>query len=790
MERAASLPVVSSGLSLASSTVITAGLGLFFWIIASRIYVDEAEFGVGATAISTMMMLADLACVGLRTGLVKFVPTLGSQRPRIVTQAYSIAFVTSSTVAMVFLVGLGLWAPRLSALTATLVTAVFFVLATSFWSTFILEDSVLTGIRKARWVPVENAVFGVAKIALLWPMSTISSELGVFLAWALPVFPIVIGVNLLIVVRTLRAQPPAQPQPGDEPIAPALTVHGTRNATSAADLGLPGLLSYSSADWLASVARLAATGVGPLLVLGVVGQAAAGYFNIAWLVAYTTFLLSINVSDAMLAESSFDLGDLNANSRHALLLSLALTAPIVLVGVTGAPLILNIFGQRFADNGSGLLRLLLLAAIPNVAYQTFLGRLRSLGRMRAVIALEAALATVVLAVGVVALRRMGLAGIGLAWLIGLGSLGLIAVIVETQWWWASQLDTRLVRTLGRRLGWFRRPRVSPEAQRLLAGTVASADINPSGPPTWVSINDERWEARINSADRVHTIVIPCAPMARSTVRRHARILDELRTDSRLESLRSLLPTVKPVTDQLGRDGLVISRPHGITGTELLIGGRGHRSTPDGRWSRFDGDPDRFCQRVVEAIEPLYRVTTDRRAPTDRELRSWVDEPIDRIGARGRATKSELDGLRRLLRTELEDHELIICRGHGQLTPGHVVVHGETGELSAILGWTQSDCTPYGLDYTTLRITAEAAARSEELGAVVRSALDDPERLLPTDRAETPTLALPNRVSILLAWLLLVGQDQPSGTAVLPNLFWASRNVQPVLAAVSGATEVW
>ena len=750
---------------MASSTIVTAGLGLLFWILASRIYTDDSNFGVGATAVSTMMMLADLACVGMRTGLVKFVPSLGLRRGRIVSRAYLIAMAVATTVAAVFLLGLSLWAPRLGALTETVLVAVFFVAATACWSVFILEDSVLTGIRKTVWVPVENAIFGLAKIALLWPMSLLSPDLGVFWAWALPVFPIVIGVNTLI-ARQFRKAAESE----------SVVAEDATDAAGDERLGLRPLLSYSSADWLASVARLAATGIGPLLVLGILGQAEAGYFNIGWLIAYTTYLLSINVSDAMLAESSFDRGDLNGNSRQALLLSLALTVPIVIVGSLAAPYILRIFGQSFADNATVLLRFLLLAAIPNVAYQIFLGRLRSQGRMRAVIALEATLAAVVLAVATLALRTQGLGGIGLAWLIAFGLLGLLAVLVETQWWWASRLDTSFVRSVGRRVDRLRRDSVPDQSNAHLQLALTDANIVPSGPPSWGSVADDLRRARVADTEAVHDVYLATTATGLVGLENLHSTMTDLRAVGRDTNHGLLLPTVGPVTATAAGDHVVLSSPSGRSGSDHLTSSR------NGTAAAIT-----LIAQIQDTIVDLHHKTGERRTATELELQAWIDQPLERIRSNGRATQSELDNIAEILRAELSDHELDIAQIHGALLPTNVIVD-DAGRPVALRGWRTTTTAPRQIDVATLALAAEAVVEGEELGVVVERSLrsSEPGPVLATVQDEFEPLS--TRAVVLLAWLLLVGRDRPSGSAVLPNLFWASRNVQPVVAAVAEATE--
>ena len=394
-----------------TGTILTSALGLVFWIVAANLY-DVADFGVATTAIYTMLMLADVAALGLRSGLVRYLPLSGRATGRTIVWGYGLAAASAGLTGVGFLVGLDLWAPDLDELTATALTFAFFAVATSCWALFNLQDAVLVSLRKAPWVPIENGIFGLLKIALLFPFAAWSPRLGIFWAWTLPVFPIVVAINVLV-ARQVRGR--TRPVGGTERSGPPLR----------------DMLLFSLADWLSSVARLAAFVIIPLMVLAVEGKVRAGYFNVAWIITFAVFTLSINAAHALLAENSHEQDKEQRNTMQAGLLSLGLTVPIAVVGVVGAPLLLLVYGSDFSDNASNLLRILLVAAVPNVVHQIHVGRLRSQGRMRDVIVLETVLSIIVVSLSWVLLSRYGINGVGVAWLIGLSILALYALI--RQW---------------------------------------------------------------------------------------------------------------------------------------------------------------------------------------------------------------------------------------------------------------------------------------------------------------------------------------------------------------------
>ena len=445
------VPVIRSGLSLMTGTVLTSGLGLIFWIVAANLY-DAADFGVATTSIYTMMMLADVASLGLRSGLVRYLPLAGRASGPTIVWGYGLAAASAGLTGLGFLVGLDWWAPGLAELSRTSLSFAFFALATACWALFNLQDAVLVARRRAPWVPIENGLFGLAKIALLFPMAALSPRLGIFWAWTIPVFPIVVVVNVLI-ARTLRAESAARPAPNAGPDRPApaesIAAESIQGEPVVAEpavadplavdppvVGPPlrAMLGFSLADWLSSLARLVSLVVVPLMVLAAEGDVRAGHFQAAWIIGFTVFTLSLNAAHALLAENSHEQHQERRNSVQAGLLSLALTAPITVVGVLAAPLVLLVYGPGFADNSSNLLRLLLLAALPNVVYQIHIGRLRSQGRMGAVIGYETALSASVVLVSWLLLPDLGIAGVGVAWLVGLTVLAGAALVRERATW--------------------------------------------------------------------------------------------------------------------------------------------------------------------------------------------------------------------------------------------------------------------------------------------------------------------------------------------------------------------
>ncbi len=751
-DKLAGVPVIKSGLSLMTGTMVTSALGLLFWILAANLY-DAADFGVSTTAVYTMMMLADVACIGLRTGLARYLPTAGTATRRTIVWGYGIVLAASSVTALTFLAGLQLWAPDLVELRNGVLIAIFFIASTAFWALFMLEDAVLVGLRKAPWVPIENTLFGVLKILLLIPFASISPTLGIFWAWTLPVFPIVIGINVLISRLTSTS-----------------ALAGDGGPVAAIRSLLRGIIAFSLADWLAALARLVALGVIPLMVLAQTDRAQAGYFQASWLIAFTIMALSSNAAYALLAESSYDQAKLHKNSFQAGLLSLALTVPVMLVGFVGARYLLLIYGSDYADNSANVLRILLVAAIPNVLYQIFIGRLRVRGRMVGVVVFETILSVIVVGLSWLLLPRYGINAVGIAWLVGLTVLATYAAISESIWLWASHLDTNLVRRVGSGLRRARSGRPTRGMDARLSEVMAREGLAATA-VHWLPSGDHGQTAIVGIGENDNLdVTFARSPEGAAKLARESEVLGVLSTDPALFPIAGILPTLKASGADEGREYTVVTKHDGPIAADLIRGG-----VP----------VDVVCRSVLEPVSMLHRATARSVVVDEDHIADWIDESRLHLASQGRASELKLGLLGDALRAALVGATIEVGRIQGSLGLDNIVMTADPIAVSEIRHWEWSREMPVAVDAATLTLSCLSLRGHLELGELVRQLLADPT---PFEQhpamAATPASTVSSRALILLTWLQIVGRPLPPSRTMSSDVFWLARNAQPVLAALS------
>ena len=190
-------PLYRNGYALLVTAVTTSLLGIVFWAAAVRFYTAEVV-GFSSATISAMVLVTGLASFSLQGVLVRFLPAAGGKAARLILLAYAIHASMALLLGTVFVHTITLWAPNLSALSADGAAGWGFVLGTMVWSVFNLQDGALTGLRHAVWVPIENILYAVGKMALLVLLASGMPHWGIFAAWVLPAAAAILPINLLL----------------------------------------------------------------------------------------------------------------------------------------------------------------------------------------------------------------------------------------------------------------------------------------------------------------------------------------------------------------------------------------------------------------------------------------------------------------------------------------------------------------------------------------------------------------------------------------------------------------
>jgi O-antigen/teichoic acid export membrane protein len=321
-----------NALSLMTATIATNALGLVFWAEATRLR-SPAVVGRAAATVAALTLLATIAQLNLTNVFVRLLPTAGHLGKRLIGSGYL------AVVAVALLVDSAYVTSGLSSrvVTGGWAAHALFVLGVAVLAIFALQDSVLTALRLAPWVTIENVSFAVCKLALLPALVLLPmGGGGIVVSWVIPAAVAVIAITVLLFTRIL-------------------------SRLQDADGALPDrrrLLSFVAGEYAGNLCATATVQLIPLIVVWRLGAAQVAYFTLPWLISMGITMLLWNVASSFVVE----LAGRRAHTNTLLERSLALWAAIVIgalaVCVLGAHPLLELAGHRYAAHGAELLRLI------------------------------------------------------------------------------------------------------------------------------------------------------------------------------------------------------------------------------------------------------------------------------------------------------------------------------------------------------------------------------------------------------------------------------------------------
>jgi O-antigen/teichoic acid export membrane protein len=392
-----------NALYLMAGTVLTAGVGMVFWVAAARFY-ETAEVGRASAVISTAAFLGSLSHLNLGQVYARFLPAAGQQTRYLVARG----LVLIGTVGV--LVGTGfvlLWPSEV--LFASTAEAAFFPLAVAVLAVFTVQDFVLLGLRGASWIPMKNLAFSVAKLVLLVALAALLPQGGLVVAWVVPAVVAVAVIQVLVHRRLL----PRRMAEADE---------GHR---------LPpvrGLVGYASAEFAIGVMSQVIPMILPLIILHELGAEQNAYFAIPWTINAALNMLAWNIATNFVVEASADEEQTQALTRRSLRLGLLVGGSGALTLLLFAPLVLWLFGGQYAAEGVDLLRLMALAEPFVIVTTVYSGVLRIRRQAGRVVIVQGSIAVAIVSLTVLLIPSMGVTGAGLAYLIAEGGAGLVLLV--------------------------------------------------------------------------------------------------------------------------------------------------------------------------------------------------------------------------------------------------------------------------------------------------------------------------------------------------------------------------
>ena len=403
--------LLRNSLFIMATSAVTSAFGYVFWLVAARLY-SAPVVGLTAAITSASTIVVALSIFGVGGTLIQSLPGQPKEETGWWTTFWAgIATATLFAVALcgVALGVLPLISPELIALRSVDYAAVFAVgtVALAAGSTL---DAVYIAERRARDLFSRNSAAAAVKVLTLGLLGLAAGPDAVRLLGAWGVASVFgLGLGAALVVRYARvARPPAF----SVLVRTALGLRSRATGHQLIGMGA-GLLPYLL----------------PLLVTVRLSARDNAYFYTTWVMAGLFLVVAPALSQSLFAEGMHRPEELDAMARSAIRIIGAILLPglVAILAVGGT--LLSAFGPAYTHHAVWLLRITVLASIPDAVTNVYVAVLRVQGRLAAAALLNLGMGLGILLTSWLLLPVIGVSAVGCAFL-AMQLCGCVYVIVD------------------------------------------------------------------------------------------------------------------------------------------------------------------------------------------------------------------------------------------------------------------------------------------------------------------------------------------------------------------------
>jgi O-antigen/teichoic acid export membrane protein/Ser/Thr protein kinase RdoA (MazF antagonist) len=375
---------------LMASTAIMSVLGFFFWVFVAHLY-SPAMIGEASVLISVATLISNISLLGLNSGLVRFLPGSKNQSRDINASMITVALMTI-TVTCIYLLIAGLFGVHISLISSPINQFAFVVLMSTV-SLNSLTDAVFIANRRAEFHTIGYTTFAVVKLIL--PLFLVPfGSLGIFLAYILAIIASLL-ISLFFMSRRFGY------------------IFSTRPSWEL----LKKARKYATNNYAGVILSSLPSQLMPLFIIKELGSAQVAYFSMAWTIANLLYVIPSAVSQSLLAESSHDATQKSRHINRTIRLLAVTLIPIISLAILVAPYVLKIFGGQYSVQSTLIFQIFALATI-FVAINNVGSAVLNIERRTSGIVVMQVVADVVTFLAASLLVSYGLAGIGIAMLLG------------------------------------------------------------------------------------------------------------------------------------------------------------------------------------------------------------------------------------------------------------------------------------------------------------------------------------------------------------------------------------
>lgn len=395
-------PLYKNSLFITLGRFIDVAIGFIFWMVAAKVYSVE-DVGIATALISSLNIIIVFSRFGFDFSLIRFIRI--NDKKKVFNTSFTITTVASFTIGIIYILGINFFSYNLFFI-QRLSYAMIFLLFVVMSSIASITGVAFTAIRKADYYFFQNILLAI-RVPLLIPLVFLG-KFGIFgsvgLAYVFSaLFAIlyvknIVGLNLEIDSQFIKES-----------------------------------FSFSSGNYVSNVFLWVPTLIMPIMVLSLLGEAAAAKFFVAFAVGNLVLIIPDALCTSLFVEGSHG-EDLKKNVIKAGFTIYSFLIPAVIFIYFFGGYILAFIGKDYVESLK-LLRFLTLSSFLVTVFSLFISIQNIRMNVESIIKLNLLRFLLLSVLSYFLILKFGVVGIGYAWIITYGILDLvIAILIKKVRW--------------------------------------------------------------------------------------------------------------------------------------------------------------------------------------------------------------------------------------------------------------------------------------------------------------------------------------------------------------------
>jgi O-antigen/teichoic acid export membrane protein len=381
---------------LVANSGVTLLLGFVFYIVITRFY-SVSDVGLGSALLSAWALLSFLGTLGFGYSTVRYLP-VSNNKSRLLNFFFTISGLASIVACLIFLGGLSWWSPKLTFICEDPLFFIMFVIFVTATTLNTIATQAFVASRRSGFTLSQGIISSMLRLSLA---IVLASVFGVFGIVASQGIAVILSLAVCLLLFLSRVLPGYRPFPAIRANEPG----GSRE-----------LVSYSLANYASEGLFSLPSWILPLIILNISGAEDSAYFYMAWTMSTVLLAIGIGISSSLFAEGSYEAKNISRNLVSSLKLIILLLIPAIVVLVLLGDKFLLAYGKVYSTQGTRLLQLLAVAALPASVNLIYLSLVRIEKQLKSLLLVSGVMAVGTVVLSCILLSRLGIMGAGISWL--------------------------------------------------------------------------------------------------------------------------------------------------------------------------------------------------------------------------------------------------------------------------------------------------------------------------------------------------------------------------------------